>query len=401
MFLRPAFERDAAVSLPLLALFFAAFGIGTGEFVIAGLLPDVSQGLAVSIPDAGYLITAYALGIAIGGPITALALRRLDRRTALLLILGVFTLGQALCAVSPSFLILLLVRFFIAFTHGAYFGVAAIVATRLAPPEKRGSAVALLLAGITVANILGVPAGTAIGNTLGWRATFWAVGGLTLVALLGVAAFVPRAGVDDVAAPDLRSEVRVLLRQPVYLSFAVIIVAIIGQFALFSYIAPLLISVTGIDANAVPWLLLLIGLGSTIGVLLGGRLADWRLMPTLVGTLVLQVVVYALIGTLVRSPMAMAVLLLVWGGACFAFGAPAQARILRWASDAPNFVSPLIPTAFNIGIAIGATIGSIALEHGFGYAALPWIGVVVVLLSLVIALLSWSMERRTAAPALS
>ncbi|MDR3476059.1 MAG: MFS transporter [Devosia sp.] len=392
--------RGIGARVPLFTLFFAAFGIGTGEFVIAGLLPDVSRNLGVSIPEAGYLITFYALGIAIGGPVMALAVRRLERRTALLLIVGLFTLGQASCALAPNFALLLVMRFLIAFTHGAYFGVAAIVATRLAPPEKRGSAVALLLAGITVANILGVPAGTAIGNLLGWRTTFWAVGTLTLIAFAAIAAFVPKADADDAARPDLKSELRVLTRQPVYLSFALIMVAIIGQFALFSFIAPLLITTTGIAEANVPWLLLLVGLGSTIGVFIGGRLADWRLMPTLIGTLILQVVIYALMGLFVASPWAMAPLLLVWGGACFAFGAPAQTRILRWAADAPNFVSPLIPAAFNIGIALGATIGSVVLDHGLGYAALPWIGVVVALLSLLIALLSWRMERRATAPAL-
>lgn len=385
--------------LPLFALFFAAFGIGTGEFVIAGLLPDVSQSLGVSIPAAGYLVTAYALGIAIGGPLTAVALRRLDRRTALLLIVGVFTLGQALCALAPTFAVLLIVRFLIAFTHGAYFGVAAIIATQLVPPERSGSAVGLLLAGITVANILGVPAGTAIGNAFGWRTTFWAVGGLTLLAFFAIAALIPHARTDDATPPNFRSELRVLLRQPVYLSFVLIIVAIIGQFALFSYIAPLLIEVTGVGENSVPWLLLLVGLGSTIGVLIGGRLADWKLMPTLIGTLVLQAVVYALIGLLTPFPIPMGTLLLIWGGACFAFGAPAQTRILRWAGDAPNLVSPMIPSAFNVGIALGATLGSRVLDQGLGYSALPWIGVVVVLLSLVVALLSWTLERGAPHPA--
>ena len=392
--------RDVGARVPLLALFFAAFGIGTGEFVIAGLLPDVSRNLGVSIPEAGYLITLYALGIAIGGPLMALAVRRLERRTALLLIVGLFTLGQALCALAPGFAVLLLARFLIAFTHGAYFGVAAITATRLAPPERRGSAVALLLAGITVANILGVPAGTAIGNMFGWRATFWAVGALTLVAFGAIAAFVPSAGAEAEARPDFRSELRVLTRQPVYLSFALIMVAIIGQFALFSYIAPLLITVTGIAEANVPWLLLVVGLGSTIGVLIGGRLADWRLMPALIGTIIVQIAAYALLGLFIGSPWIVGALLLVWGGACFAFGAAAQTRILRSAADAPNFVSPLIPTAFNIGIALGATIGSIVLDHGLGYAALPWIGVVVTLLSLLIALLSWRLERHVTAPAL-
>src|SRR6185312_9513261 len=206
------------MSMPLFALFLAAFGLGSGEFVIAGLLPDVSRDLGISIPDAGYLVTFYALGIAVGGPLTSLLVGRLDRKLALLLLVGAFTLGQALCALAPGFVALIAARIIVAFLHGAYFGVAAIVATNLVPPEKRGSAIAMLLAGITVANILGVPAGTAIGNAFGWRMTFWAVGALALVAFAAIALFVPRAPGGALAAPDLRSEFRVLSRQAVYLT---------------------------------------------------------------------------------------------------------------------------------------------------------------------------------------
>ena len=386
--------------LPLLALFFAAFGIGTGEFVIAGLLPDVSASLGVSIPDAGYLVTFYALGIAIGGPLMSVGIARLDRKLALLLLVGILTIGQAVCALAPGFIALLIVRIVIAFAHGAFFGVAAIVATRLVPPEKRGSAVALLLAGITVANILGVPAGTAIGNAFGWRATFWAVGAVTLLAWIGVLLFVPRAEGGAARAADLRAEWRVLGRQAVFMTLALIIVAMIGQFSLFTYIAPLLISVTGVPEDVVPWLLLLFGIGSTLGVLLGGRLADWKLMPALAGTLLASAIIYAGLGLFIHNPIATAIGIFLWGGVSFAFGAPAQTRILHWTGDAPNLASPLVPAAFNIGVALGATIGSLALDRGMSYAALPWIGAVVSLLALGITLASWAMEKGTAEPIL-
>jgi DHA1 family inner membrane transport protein len=386
--------------LPLLALFFAAFGIGTGEFVIAGLLPDVSASLGVSIPDAGYLVTFYALGIAIGGPLMSVGIARLDRKLALLLLVGILTVGQAVCALVPGFIALLIVRIVIAFAHGAFFGVAAIVATRLVPPEKRGSAVALLLAGITVANILGVPAGTAIGNAFGWRATFWAVGAVTLLAWIGVLLFVPRAEGGAAKAADLGAEWRVLGRQAVFMTLALIIVAMIGQFSLFTYIAPLLISVTGVPEGVVPWLLLLFGIGSTLGVLLGGRLADWKLMPALAGTLLASAIIYAGLGLFIHNPIATGIGIFLWGGVSFAFGAPAQTRILRWTGDAPNLASPLVPAAFNIGVALGATIGSLALDRGMSYAALPWIGAVVSLLALGITLASWAMEKGTAEPIL-
>ncbi|HVW93468.1 MAG TPA: MFS transporter [Devosia sp.] len=389
------------MSLPLFALFFAAFGIGTNEFVIAGLLPDVAGDLGITIPDAGYLITLYALGIAIGGPLTAMALGRFERKRTLLVLVAVFVIGQAACALAPNFAALAAVRVVLAFAHGAFFGVAAIVAIGLVPPERRGSAVALLLAGITVANILGVPAGTAIGNTFGWRATFWAVGILVLLGWLGLAIAVPTMRqAASAPRPRLAQEVGVLGRQAVFMSFAVIVVAMIGQFSLFTYIAPLLTEVTGVAEGAVPWLLLLFGLGSTVGVLLGGRLADWRLMPTLLAVLLLNAAIYAVIALVIRAPIPMGIAIFVWGGLAFGFGAPAQARILRATVDAPNLASPLVPAAFNVGIALGATIGSLVLDHGFGYTSLPWIGVVVSLLALVIALASWSMERRGGQPAL-
>jgi DHA1 family inner membrane transport protein len=390
------------MSLPLFALFFAAFGIGTNEFVIAGLLPDVANDLGISIPDAGYLITLYALGIAIGGPLTAIALGRFERKRTLLALVAVFVIGQAACALAPNFAAIAVVRVILAFAHGAFFGVAAIVATSLVAPERRGSAVALLLAGITVANILGVPAGTAIGNAFGWRTTFWVVGLLVLLGWLGIASAVPTMKQASTAArPRLAQEIGVLGRQAVFMSFGVIVVAMIGQFSLFTYIAPLLTEVTGVTEGTVPWLLLLFGLGSTVGVLLGGRLADWKLMPTLLAMLLLNALAYAAIGLVIHAPVPMGIAIFVWGGLAFGFGAPAQARILRATTDAPNLASPLIPSAFNVGIALGATIGSLALEHGFGYASLPWVGVIVSVLALLIALASWSMERRAATPALS
>jgi len=260
-----------------------------------------------------------------------------------------------------------------------------------ASPTKAGLLLLPLTLGIMAGSII---SGQIISRTGRYR-RFPIIGS----ALLAIALFVPRTTGGAEPAPNLGREVRVLGRQAIYLSLALIVVAMIGQFSLFSYIAPLLITVTGIPERLVPWLLLLFGLGSTAGVLLGGRLADWKLMPTLIGMLLANALIYAVLGLVVRQPLAMAVAIFLWGGTSFAFGAPAQTRVLRWASDAPNLASPLIPTAFNIGIALGATIGSLGLDHGLGYAALPWIGVVVSLASLAIALVSWSLERRSPEPA--
>lgn len=380
--------------LPIFALFLAAFGIGTAEFVIAGLLPDVSVDLGVSIPTAGLLISAYAIGVAIGGPLVTLALARVPRKSALLILVGTFTIGQVLCALAPDYTLLMVARLLVSIGHGAYFGVAAITATRIAGPGKAGRAVALLLAGITVSNIIGVPAGTAIGNALGWRATFWAVGGLSLLSVAAIALLVPASPPEHRAAASLGNEIRVLGRPQIWMTFIVVMVAMIAQFSLFTYIAPFLTEITRVPAEVVPWLLLLFGVGSTLGVLIGGRLADWKLMPTMVGMLLAAAAVYGVIWLAGGNVWVAAVCIVLWSGLSFGFGAPAQTRILKAAADAPNLASPLVPTAFNIGIALGASIGAAALEAGWGYPSLPLIGVVSSLAAAAIAVASWRFEPR-------
>jgi len=383
------------MSLPLIALFLAAFTFGTAEFVIAGLLPDVATGLGISIPVAGYLVTFYAIGIAIGGPLLAVATKKLSRKTLILLLGITFTIGQVLCALAPGFEMLLAARILVSVVHGTYFGIAAIVAVGLVPPEKRGFAVALILSGLTVSNILGVPGGTAIGNALGWRATFWAVGALGLAATLVIAIFLPaRAGEAATGGGFLR-EFRALGRQQIVTSLAIALLAMIGQYSLFTYIAPVLLEVTGLDTPALPWMLLLYGVGSTIGVFIGGRLADWKLMPSLIGILATQALAFTIVYLVSPNPLAMTIAILFWGGVNFAFGSPLQSRILAWAADAPNLASALIPSCFNIGIAIGAMLGGVLLEAGFGYRNLPLIGVAALALAMVIAVLSYVWERRS------
>ncbi len=383
------------MSLPLIALFLAAFAFGTAEFVIAGVLPDVALGLGVSVPVAGYLVTAYAAGIAVGGPLLAVATKKLSRKTLIILLGGIFTLGQVLCALAPNFELLLAARVLVSVVHGTYFGIAAIVAVNLVPADKRGFAVALILSGLTVSNILGVPGGTAIGNALGWRTTFWAVGALGLFSTAAIAIFLPaRAGEAATGGSFLR-EFRTLGRQQIVTSLAIAILTMIGQYSLFTYIAPLLLEVTGIDTTILPWMLLLYGVGSTIGVFIGGRLADWKLMPSLIGILATQALAFTIVYLVSPNPWIMTVAVLFWGGVNFAFGSPLQSRILAWAADAPNLASALIPSCFNIGIAIGAVLGATLLEAGFGYRNLPLIGTVALVLALGIAVLSYVWERRS------
>lgn len=281
--------------LPLIALFIAAFAFGTTEFVIAGVLPQVADGLGVSIPTAGYLVSGYAGGIAIGGPLLTLATKAISRKALLLGLAAAFTIGQAACALAPDFASMLLLRIAVAVAHGAYFGVAMVVAVGLVRQDQRGMAVALILSGLTVSNVIGVPAGTAIGNVWGWRATFWVMCALGMVSIAAITALLPRKTGSSRQSVSFGSEVRVLARQQVWTSLILMLMLMIGQFGLFTYITPTLFEITGLDEDLVPWVLLLNGVGATIGVFLGGRLADWKLMPSLITMLFMQAVTLAVI----------------------------------------------------------------------------------------------------------
>ena len=382
------------MSPALLALFAAAFAIGSSEFVIAGILPSVSSDLGISIPTAGFLVSFYALGVAVGGPVLATFTGRYSRKLLLQIYVAIFIVGYALCALAPNYPMLLAYRVAIALIHGAYFGTAMVVATSVVAENKRGFAVALILSGLTVSNIIGVPVGTAIGTWFGWRMTFWAVAGLGVLSLAAIALLVPADKAPENHQGNLLAEVKALGREPVYSSLAVIVLQTIGQFALFTYISPLLTDVSKIPLDVVPWLLLLFGVGSTIGVLLGGRLADWKLMASLTGILVLQVLIYFLMVPFATSPYIMGALVLIWGALAFAFGSPAQTRILNNTRDAPTLAANLIPSAFNIAIAFGAWFGGSLIDRGFSYGVLPWVGVAGGAAAVAVSLASWAAERR-------
>jgi DHA1 family inner membrane transport protein len=383
--------------LPLIALFIAAFSFGTTEFVIAGVLPQVAAGLDISVPTAGYLVSAYALGIAVGGPLMTIVTSRIPRRTLLIGLAIAFTIGQVACAVAPDFASMLVIRVIVAVAHGVYFGVAMVVAVGLVPPERRGSAVALVLAGLTVSNIVGVPAGAAIGNAFGWRTTFWAMFALGLVSLAAIAALLPRTTGAGRPASSLAGEVRVLGRQQVWTTLIIMLMLMIGQFVPFTYITPLLQEVTGLDASVVPLVLLINGIGCTLGVFVGGRLADYSLMPSMIVLLVVQSFVLTAMYIVAPYPVPMTAAIFVWGAVNFAIGTPIQARILNWTADAPNVASSMVPSGFNIGIAAAAFIGALLLNAGFGYRSLPVLGIGAMAVAVIVAILSLLAERRSGA----
>lgn len=363
---------------------------------MTGILPDVAGDLGISIPTAGYLISGYATGVAIGGPFMAILTAGLERKTTLIGLMTIFVVGNVLCALAPSYGWLMAARVVVSLSHGAGLGIATVVAANLVSEDRRAGAVSLVLAGITVANIVGVPIGTAIGGTFGWRATFWTVSLLGIVAAAGAAVWVPRGGHAASAGQSVLAEVRVLGRQDVYLSLAAIIVAAAGFFALFAYIAPLLTDVVGVTPATLPIVLAVFGVGALIGNLTGGRLADWKLMPSIIGIFIALVIVYALLLAAVHGLVLGVAALFIWSIVNFSFAAPLQTRILNSARAAPNLASTLVSTAFNIGIAGGAALGSVALTHGLGYDRLPLLGIAGVVPALVLVGISHVLDGRAA-----
>jgi DHA1 family inner membrane transport protein len=309
-------------------------------------------------------------------------------------LVALFVVGNALCALAPSYGWLMTARVIASLSHGSYLGLASVVAAGLVPENRRAGAVSLVLAGITVANIVGVPLGTAIGGAFGWRWTFWAIAVLGIIATAGIAGWVPRGERAPSTGEGIIAEVRVLGRQDVYMSLAFIVLAAGGFFAMFAYITPLLTTVVGVSTTALPLVLSVFGVGALLGNLGGGRLADWRLMPSVLGIFVALVVLYLLVLVTVHQLAAGVFVLFLWSVVNFSFAAPVQTRIMNAARDAPNLATTLVSTAFNVGIAGGAAIGSVALTSGLGYDRLPLLGLVGVVPALALAAVSYAFDRR-------
>jgi len=379
------------LSLPLFALAVAAFGIGTTEFVIMGLLPDVARDLGVTIPAAGMLVTGYALGVTIGAPIVAIATANMPRRAALLSLIGLFIIGNVLCALSPNYTVLMLARVVTAFCHGAFFGIGSVVAAGLVAPNRRAQAIALMFAGLTLANVLGVPFGTALGQQLGWRSTFWAVTVIGVLAAIALALWLPKK--IEMQKTSLLQEFAVLKDKQVLMVLAISALASASLFSVFTYITPILEDVTGLTPHAVTLVLLVFGLGLTVGSALGGKLADWRLMQSLIGFLVALAIVLTVFTLTMRTPLPAVITIFIWGVLAFAIVPPLQMLVVERASAAPNLASTLNQGAFNLGNASGAWFGGMAISAGFQLTTLPYVGVVVVVAALGLTLWSASIER--------
>jgi MFS transporter, DHA1 family, inner membrane transport protein len=369
----------------LMALSAAAFGIGTTEFVIMGLLPDVARDLGVSIPSAGLLVTGYALGVVFGGPLLAVATAKVDRRKALLGLIGIFILGNLLCAVAPSYGLLMAARVVTAISHATFFGLGAVVASSIVPPAKRAQAIAMMFGGLTLANVLGVPFGTALGQALGWRATFWAVVVIGVVAATLLALWLPRNIPSQ--GDGLMAEARTLRRPGVWLAMSISALSSVALFSVFTYIAPILEQVTGVSPHGVTLILLLFGAGMTIGNAVGGKLGDWKRMPTIITGTVALIAIQVAFYFSSAATIPAAVTVFVWGFLVFVIIPSIQMQVMHAASGAPALASTLNQSAFNLGNAAGAWLGGAAIESGVTYTNLPFIGALgsVVCLGLVLA----------------
>ncbi|MFF4717252.1 MFS transporter [Streptomyces eurythermus] len=381
--------------LALLALAVGAFGIGTTEFVMMGLLPDVADDLHISIPSAGHLVSAYALGVVIGAPLLAALTARMPRRTVLIALMALFVAGNALSAFAPGNASLLAARFLSGLPHGAFFGVGAVVATAMVPPERKARSVSLMFLGLTVANIAGVPAATLMGQHLGWRATFLAVSAIGLAAIASLALLIPR---DHAPAPTagLRGELAALRSLPVWLALGTTVAGFGALFAAYSYVTPMLTDTAGYAETSVTLLLALFGVGATAGNLLGGRLADHSLRATLFGGLSSLMLVLLLFPLLMRAEWSAALAVTLLGMAAFVTGSPLQLMVMEKASAAPSLASSANQAAFNLANAGGAWLGGLALSAGFGTTSPAPAGALLAVLGLGVAGVAYGVDRRRA-----
>jgi MFS transporter, DHA1 family, inner membrane transport protein len=380
--------------LALYALTAGAFGIGVTEFVIMGLLIEVGADFGVSISAAGLLITGYALGVVVGAPIMTIATIKWPRKTVLLVLMGIFTLGNAACALAPDYWSLMAARVLTAFAHGTFFGVGSVVATTLVAPSRKASAIAVMFTGLTVANILGVPFGTWLGQGYGWRSTFSAVTLVGLVAFAIIALLVPKDKTAP-AASNLRNDLAVLARPQVLMGLLTTVLSWVGVFAVFTYIAPILIRISGFSESAVSPILLVFGGGLLVGNLLGGRLADRWLIPALLGSLLTLAAVLLLMTFAAHNQTAAVVFVALLGAAAFATVPPLQMWVLEKADGAgQSLASSFNIAAFNLGNAIGAWLGGFVIDHGLGLGAVPWVAALVPLAAAVLAAFAIHSDRR-------
>ncbi|MGY1708452.1 MFS transporter [Geodermatophilus sp. SYSU D00758] len=385
-------EHPRRVALAVAALALGGFAIGTTEFVTMGLLPDIAAGVGVDVPTAGHVISAYALGVVVGAPVIASLGARLPRRGLLLGLMLAFLLGNVGSALAPGHTGLLLARFVSGLPHGAYFGVASLVAASLVPPHARGRAVSSVMLGLSVATVAGVPAATWLGQQLGWRAAYWAVGALAVLTLLAVLLVVPPSPGEGGAR--VRTELAALRRPQVLLTLLVATGGFGGMFAVYSYVAPLSTEVAGLPRGAVPWVLLAFGAGGVLGTVLGGRLADRALFGSLVGAMATVGVLLAAVGLVAGEPAALVPAIVALAGTASVLVVCLQLRLMEVAGEARMLGAALNHSALNAANALGAWLGGLVIAAGLGWTAPAWVGAGLAAFGLLVLTASAVLRRR-------
>jgi DHA1 family inner membrane transport protein len=368
-------------ALVMWALALGGFGIGTTEFVAMGLLPDIASGLGISEPTAGHVVSAYAAGVVVGAPLIAVIGAKLPRKTLLIALMVAFTLGNAATVLAPNYELLIASRFLAGLPHGAYFGVAALVAAHLAGPGQRARAVSLVMMGLSVANVVGVPAASWLGMALGWRSAFVLVAVIGVVTVAAIVAWVPSLSIPTTS---VRIELGALRRKQVWLTLAVAVIGFGGVFAVYTYISTTLTDVAGLSKSLVPVALMLFGIGMVVGNFVGGLLADRALVPGIFMTVTSLAVLLAVFIVAVHNPYTALLLVFLLGAGCAAVGPGLQVRLMDVAEDAQTLAASLHHAAFNLANAFGAWIGGAVIAAGFGYTAPAAVGVALALAGVAI-----------------
>ena len=372
------------INIPLLALAFGAFGIGVTEFSPMGMLPIIANDLAVSIPTAGMLISAYAFGVLIGAPFMTLVFANMSRRNLLLLSMAIFTVGNLISAMADSYNMLLFGRIVTSFNHGAFFGVGAIVAMSIVPVEKRAGAVAAMFSGLTIATIGGVPLAAYIGELIGWRPAFYVMAVIGVITMIALRLSLPPLVNEQKA--NVRDELRVLSKGPVLAALLLTVVSSSAMFTVFTYIVPILQDETLASTVFVTSMLVLYGVGLAVGNYLGGRYADRSLDRTLIVSLMSVIVLLLIFTVAISSKLVVVPLIFLWGIASFALVPPLQSLVVQEAREAPNLASAMNIGAFNLGNALGAMLGAGVINAGLGLTAVPLAGAGTAILGLILVL---------------
>ncbi|HCH49566.1 MAG TPA: MFS transporter [Proteus sp.] len=377
------------LNFPLIALAMGAFAIGATEFSPMGMLPLIAQGLDISIPTAGIAVIAYATGVMIGAPIMTLLLNRYSVRKALTILMGLFTLGNILSGLSPDFISLLLSRIITSLNHGAFFGIGAVVAASVVLPHQRASAVAAMFMGLTLANIVGVPLMTWLGQTIGWRGAFLAIATLGVITIAALLFSLPT--IASRKETNIRNELKALTKTPVLLALLTTVLGASAMFTLYTYIAPILINITDLAPERIIFMLVLIGIGFTLGNYWGGKAADKSLNKALISLFLLLIISMMVYPLVTKTEIGAGIALVIWGFAAFGLVPPIQTKVMLLSKDAPALASSVNIGAFNLGNAIGAAAGGVVLQMGLGYSMVPIAGGIIALLGLLLVL--WQCRR--------